>query len=322
MLLTRIVLCLSLLISNATLAKEVLRVGYLPLMDHLILPVAHVLDNQHYQHVDVKPRLFKKWSELGGALKANKIDAAFILSPFAMEMFQNGLDIKTILLAHRNGSSITVSKTSNIKEAIDLKGKKIAIPWYTATHATLLNNYLKTANLSLKDISLRIIAPPNMPKAMELGFLDGFMTPEPFGTKAVQQGIGNILVLSREVLHDHVDCIVAIHNAFLKQHPEAVKEWLSSLVKASEWIEHDRLTTNSQTIADLMTTNKYLPHSKELIIDSLSLSSHKISFMNLKPEIEDLEVIFNFSKEAGIINNNVVDLTDFIDTRFYPTILQ
>lgn len=320
MLLTRVMLCLSLFISNVSIAKEVLRAGYLPLMDHLILPVSHVLDNQHYLHVDVEPRLFKKWSELGGALKANKIDAAFILAPFAMDIFQNGLDIKTILLAHRNGATITVSKTSDITKAIDLKGKKIAVPWYTATHATLLNSYLKTANLSLKDISLRIIAPPNMQRAMELGFLDGFMTPEPFGTKAVQHGAGNILILSREILLDHVDCIVVIHNTFLKQHPEAVKEWLNSLIRASEWVERDRLNTNSQTIADLMTINKYYPHSKELIIDSLSLSSHKISFVNLKPEIEDFKIILELSKEAQIVND--IDLTDFIDTQFYPIPLQ
>lgn len=317
MLLTKIILCLSLLISNAALAKEILRVGYLPIMDHLILPVSHALDNKQYQQLEVKPRLFKKWAELTGALKANKIDAAFILAPVAMDMFQNGLDIKTILLAHRNGSSITVTKTSVIQDIIDLKGKNIGIPGKKSTHVALLNTYLKRAHLSLKDVTLKSIAPPNMQQAMELGFIDAFIVAEPFGSKVVKQNKGHLLILSKNILPEHIDCIVVIKNNFLNQYPDAVKEWLNSLIHASQWIENDRLTMQAHSIANLVSDGIYYPHSKDLIINTLSEPLEKISFTDLKPEITDFEITLNISKEAGILTD--VDLTHFIDTRFYPT---
>lgn len=320
MLLTRTMLCLSLLISNAALAKEVLRVGYMPIMDHLIFPVSHALDNKQYQQVEVKPRLFKKWSELIGALKANKIDAAFILAPLAMSLFEKEANIKVILLAHRNGSSITVTKTSAIDDAVDLKGKNIGIPGKKSTHVTLLNAYLKRAHLSLKDVTLKSIAPPNMQQAMELGFIDAFIVAEPFGSKAVKQNKGNLLILSRNILPEHIDCIVIMKDNFLNQHPEAVKEWLNSLVNASQWIENDRQTTHAQSIANLVSDGLYYPHSKDLIINALTEPLEKISFTNLKPEMIDFETTLNLSKEAGILNN--VDLTQFVDTRFYPAPLQ
>lgn len=321
MLLTRTMLCLSLLISNVALAKEVLRVGYMPIMDHLIFPVSHALDNKQYQQIEVKPRLFKKWSELTGALKANKIDAAFILAPLAMTLFEKGADIKAILLAHRNGSSLTVTKTSTIDDVVDLKGKNIGIPGKKSTHVALLNAYLKRAHLSLKDVTLKSIAPPNMQQAMELGFIDAFIVAEPFGSKAVKQDKGNLLILSRNILPEHIDCIVIMKDNFLNQHSEAVKEWLNSLVRASQWIENDRSTTQAHAIANLVSDGMYYPHSKDLIINALSEPLEKINFINLKPELEDFEIILNLSKEAGIINNGV-DLTHFVDTRFYPILLQ
>jgi NitT/TauT family transport system substrate-binding protein len=320
MLLTRIILCLSLLISNATFAKEVLRVGYMPIMDHLILPVSHALDHQQYQQLEVKPRLFKKWSELIGALKANKIDAAFILAPLAMDLFHHGGDIKTILLAHRNGSSITITKSGDIKDVTDLKEKRIGIPGKKSTHVALLNSYLKRGHLSLKDVTLKSIAPPNMQQAMELGFIDAFIVAEPFGSKAIKQNKGNMLILTKNILPEHIDCIVIMKDNFLNQHPEAVKEWLNSLIHASQWIENDRATTQAGSIANLVSDNIYFPHSKDLIINALSEPLEKISFTNLKPELVDFEITLNISKEAGILKD--MDLTHFIDTRFYPTPLQ
>jgi len=320
MLLTKVILCLSLLISNTTFAKEILRVGYMPIMDHLMLPLSHALDNKQYQQLEVKPRLFKKWSELTGALKANKIDAAFILAPLAMDLFHNGENIKTILLAHRDGSSITITKSGDIKDVTDLKEKRIGIPGNKSTHVALLNSYLKRGHLSLKDVTLKSIAPPNMQQAMELGFIDAFIVAEPFGSKAIKQNKGNMLILSKNILPEHIDCVVVMKDDFLNQHPEAVKEWLNSLIHASQWIENDRTTTKATSIANLVSDNIYFPHSKDLIINALSEPLEKISFTNLKPELIDFEITLNISKEAGILKD--MDLTHFIDTRFYPAPLQ
>lgn len=315
-----IMLCVGLLTSNTSLAKETLRVGYLPIMDHLILPVSHALDNPSYQHIEIKPRLFKKWRDVAGALKANKIDAAFMLAPLAIDLFQQGMDIKTILLAHRDGSAITINRTSSIQDVSDLKGKRIAIPGRKSTHAALLNSYLKRAHLSLNDVVLKPIAPPNMQKAMELDFIDAFIVAEPFGSKAVKQKVGNLLVLSRDILPHHIDCIVVIHQAFLTQHPEAVKEWLMSLINASNWIETDRLQNQAHSIANLVGDGKYYKHPNDLIINTLTEPLEKISFTNLKPSLTDLETVLNISKEAGIIDS--LDLTHFIDNRFYPITLE
>ncbi len=306
--------------STTTWAKTTIKVGYLPILDHLTLLVSHAQDNNAFKQVEIQPKLFKSWTEMVGALKAGAIDAAFILSPLAMDLFNHGLDIQTILLAHRDGSAITVKKDSSIHSAADLKGKLIAIPDQKATHTALLNHYLMTAGLSLKEVFAKVIAPPNMLKAMKLGKIDAFIVAEPFGAKAQDEGIGRILVLTKDIINNHVECIVVIKKHFLTDNPAAVQEWVDSLIRAGKWIEQDKLNNHAQQVAQL-TAKTYLPHSLETIILGLQNPPDRILYSDLNPKLEDFQKIVDISKEANILEP--VDLKTFIDNRFYhdsPTI--
>ncbi len=291
-----------------------LKVGYLPILDHLPLLVSHAQDEAHFQHVTIQPKLFKSWREMVGALDAGVINAAFILSPLAMDLFNQGKDIRTILLAHRDGSAITVKQGSEINSAADLRGKAIGIPARNATHTALLDAYLKTAGLSLKDVTTKVIAPPHMPLAMEQNRIDAFIVAEPFGAKAQHDGLGKILVLTKQILDNHVECIVIVKNEALQQHPEAIQEWVNSLIRAGQFIDRDKWEQGSQAVARL-TANKYFPHNEETVKLGLQNPKDRISFSDLNPDPSDMQKIVDRSIAAGIIAP--IDLEKFIDARFY-----
>lgn len=292
-----------------------LKVGYLPILDHLTLLVSHANERCTYQQVEIEPKMFKAWREMVGAIKAGVIDAAFILSPLAMDLFNNGLNIKTILLAHRDGSAITVKTESAIHSAADLKGKAIAIPDQKATHTALLNKYLLGGGLSLKDVKAKIIAPPNMIKAIKLDKIDAFIVAEPFGAKAQHAGVGKILVLTKDIINHHVECIVVVNQNVIKNHPEALQEWVNSLIRAGQWIDQDKLKNGSKQVAQLTAKKKYWPHSEENIIRGLQNPHDRISFSDLNPKLEDFKTIVDISVQAGIIDP--VNLEAFIDDSFY-----
>ena len=291
-----------------------LRVGYLPIIDHLTLLVSHANERCAYEQVEVEPKMFKAWREMVGALKAGVIDAAFILSPLAMDLFNEGLNIKTILLAHRDGSAITIKTGSAIHSAADLKGKAIAIPDQKATHTALLNKYLFGGGLSLKDVKAKVIAPPNMIKAMKLDKIDAFIVAEPFGAKAQHAGVGKILVLTKDIINHHVECIVVVNQNVIKNHPAALQEWVNSLIRAGKWIDQDKLKNGSKQVAKI-TAKKYWPHSEESIIRGLQNPHDRISFSDLNPKFEDFQTIIDISVQAGIIKP--VNLEAFIDESFY-----
>lgn len=304
----------SLLSHTQILAKTHLHVGYLPILDHLTLLVSYAQDNPTFTHIDIELKLFKCWQELTGALNAGVIDAAFILSPLAMDLFSTGVDIKVILLAHRDGSAITVKSDLPIHSALDLKGKVIAIPDRKATHVALLNTYLtKDAHLSLQDVVIKVIAPPDMLKAMQLGKIDAFIVAEPFGSMAQSRGIGKLLILSRDIIENHIDCIVVVRQDKLKENPQAIQEWVTSLIRAGQWIDEDKLQRQSKQVAQL--TTKYLLHSEQVIIEGLQNPHTRISFSDLEPNKEDFQTIVDISRQAKLID--AVNLDEFIENQFY-----
>ena len=85
------------------MAKTVLRVGHLPIIDHLILGITtHKISNglEKNEHYDIE--LVKKfsWNEVGESLMDGSVDVAFMLAPYAMDLYHAKKNIKLILLSH------------------------------------------------------------------------------------------------------------------------------------------------------------------------------------------------------------------------------
>lgn len=306
------------LLSGAAFSKEALKVGYLPILDHLTLIVSHNRDNDRFQYVDVQPRKFKSWRKMVGALRRNVIDAAFILSPLAMNLHNDGVALQTVLLAHRDGSAITVRKGSGITDAPGLKGKKIAIPDRQSTHLALLSKYLIDSGLSLKDVSTTVIAPLNMEKAMAKGAIDAFIVAEPFGAKAQASGVGEILVMTRDIIKGHVECIVVVRSEVISNNRKGVQEWVDSLIRSGRFIDRDKDFNGSGVIAGIAAEKRYMGHKESITVNGLQNPRDRISFSSLKPTREEFQPIVEISIGAGILKN--INLDEFIDDSFYREI--
>lgn len=298
-------------------AKTDLRVGYIPILDHMTLMVSHARDNDGFKTVNVKPRMFKSWSSLKGALKAGVVDAAYLLAPAAMDQFNKGVDIRSIIVAHRNGSAITTALNSGISSPADLKGKKIAIPSKLSTHKALLDQYLKKGGLTLDDVETRVIAPPDMPKSMKAGRIDAFIVAEPFCAKAESMGVGETLVLSKEIINRHVCCVVVARKEALAGNREGIVEWLASIVRSSEFIEQDKFENGARETAEIV--SKYTPHKPGDIVNGMMNPWDRIIFDDLRPRKEDYRTIADISTKAGLIQS--VDLDRFVDGSLFDAIV-
>ncbi len=293
-------------------AKTELKVGYIPILDHITLAVSHKNDNNNYKNVNVTPRLFKSWTSVAGALKAKQIDAAYLLSNYAMDLFNNNLPIKSILVGHRNGSGITVGNNSKIESPQDLKGKKIAIPAMVSTHTALLDKYLSNVGLSLKDVETMVVPPPRMIQAMKHGVIDAFIVAEPFCAKAESTNVGRIMVFSKEILAKHICCVVVARKDVLKNNPEGIREWVRSLKKSGKFIEEDKANNGGQKVAQIVAG--YTPHKPKDILNAMQNPHDRILYEDLHPRISDYQSIINISKRAGILGD--VNLNEFIDSSF------
>jgi NitT/TauT family transport system substrate-binding protein len=109
----------------ATGKKLTVKIGYLPITDHLLMLA---VEREKFPNVTIEPVRFSSWPEISEAIKAGRIDGAFLLSPIGLTLRQKGVPVKVVLLGHRNGSVITVRNSGEINRIEDLKGKTIPFP--------------------------------------------------------------------------------------------------------------------------------------------------------------------------------------------------
>lgn len=298
-------------------AKKNIKIGYIPILDHLVLAVSHFHDNRTFQKVDVTPRLFKSWRSVAGALRAGVIDGAFLLSNMAMDLFNHNVPIRAIMVGHRHGSALTVRHDSAIKGAADLAGKTIAIPAKISTHTALLDRYLRRANLSLNHVKTLEIAPPFMLSSMERGGIDAFIVAEPFCAKAELQGVGRILTFSKDILANHICCVLVVRNDILATNRPGMQEWVTSLVRAGQWIDRQKLGSTAGKIAKM--AGHYMPHAEKTILAGLQHPDDRVIYNDLNPRPDDFQAIVDISRQANLIQT--VDLPRFIHSDFFNNVV-
>jgi len=296
---------------SIAISKTTMKVGYIPILDHFAMLMSHSRDNSSFKAIDIEPVLFKSWDALSGALKANVISGAMILSNFGMDLFNNGLDIRSVAIGHRHGSGLTVRADSSIKSPADLKGKTVAVPYRVSTHAVILNKYLQGGGLSLKDVTVMAVPPPNMPESLKAGSIDAYLGPEPAGERAVQAGTGKILKLSKDIMPNHICCVAVVHKQQLSSNPEGIREWVHSMQRSGKFIDQDK-AKGSQEVATL--AQKYVQIDARVIVNVMQQPSNRIIYSDLAPKLADYQTIHDMSVSAGLIQKT--DLKTFVDESF------
>jgi len=290
---------------SSTKEKPTLKIGYLPITDHLTM-ITH--GQTQYSNLILEPVKFSNWAELSEALKNNAVHGAFALSPIGMTLRQKDVPVKAVFLGHRNGSVVTIKNEPELSKVEDLRGKTIAIPSRFSTHNILIQKYLSEHNIAVSDVKFIDMAPPEMVNALSTGKIEAFIVAEPFGGQAELQKVGKVLVLSKDIWHDHICCVLNMQESVLAQYPESVEELVGSLAKAANFIDQ-----NPNEAAKLSV--KYLGQKPEVIEHVLTQPKGRITFNNLIPQLKDFNETQEYLLKFGIAKESI-DIAQYIDDRF------
>ncbi|HSW39352.1 MAG TPA: ABC transporter substrate-binding protein [Acidobacteriota bacterium] len=284
----------------------ILKIGYLPITDHLLMIAA---EREQFKSVRIRPTRFSSWPEISEALMAGAIDGAFLLTPIGLTLRRNGAPVKAVLLGHRNGSVITVGNRGGINRIEDLKGKTIAIPSPFSTHNLLLRKILTENRIDpAKDLKIIDMAPPEMVNALATGRIHGFIVAEPFGAQAEIQKVGRILTLSKDIWLNHICCVLNLRESVITRYPEAVQELVSAFLRTAAFIESDPIQAARGSTG-------ILGQKPEVIEKVLTSPRDRLSFLDLTPDKTDFSATQEHMIEFGITGNRV-DLNSYLDDRF------
>lgn len=180
---------------------------------------------------------FDSGKDVISALASNSIDIGEAGTSPAALAISNNLDIKVIFIGDVIGAAETlvVKNDSGIASVKDLVGKKIATPFASTAHYSLLNA-LKLEGLNEGDVQLLDLQPDDIFAAWQRGDIDGAYIWYPVLGRLLENG--KSITDSAKLAEKGVvtaDLVVA-RTPFAEKYPEVVKKFVSLQLKANDMI--------------------------------------------------------------------------------------
>ncbi|CAG4898341.1 taurine ABC transporter substrate-binding protein [Paraburkholderia saeva] len=166
-------------------------------------------------------RKFSTGAEVIAAMASGDVQVGFTGSSPLAAGITRGLPLQTFFIAAEIGSAeaLVVRNGSNINSPQDLIGKKIAVPFVSTTHYSLLAA-LKHWNISPQQVTILNLAPPEIAAAWQRGDIDAAYIWDPALGKVAKTG--RVLTTSAEVRSWGSPTFLAwvARNDFAQAHPD------------------------------------------------------------------------------------------------------
>ena len=198
--------------------------------------------------VKVKIVKFDSGKDVNTALAAGSIDVSELGSNPTGLGIGNGLNYDVIYIGDIIGSaeSLVVKNNANVNSVSQLKGKKIAVPFASTSHYSLLNA-LKQAGLKESDVKLLDLEPNDIHAAWKRGDIDAAYVWYPVLNNLVKDG--KILTGSDKLAKQGIitaDLVVARRD-FAKSNKNLVVRYIKALNQANDLDQKNK----EQSIKDI-----------------------------------------------------------------------
>jgi nitrate/nitrite transport system substrate-binding protein len=264
--------------SDAPEKKEV-KVGFIPLTDCASVVMASVLELDKKYGIKITPTKEASWASVRDKLVNGDIDASHVLYGliYGLHLGVSGpkKDMAILMTLNHNGQAITLSKKVADKGGVD--GKSLAAlmqkdkreytyaqTFPTGTHAMWLYYWLAANGVHpFKDVKSIVVPPPQMVANMRVGNMDGFCVGEPWGHRAIADGIGVTGITTQDIWKDHPEKTLGCTADFVKQNPNTVRAMTAAIIDAGRWI--DASLSNRLKMAETVSATAFVNTSVDVI---------------------------------------------------------
>jgi len=143
--------------------------------------------------------------------------------------------------ASPESSGILVKRDSPIRQASDLRGRRIGFAKGTSAH-TLVLRYLEGNGLSLADITAMYLSPADGRGALESGSVDAWAVWDPYLAAAEEEGLYRKLATGKGFVDGREYYLASRRMA--EREPQRLKDFLSELASIKTWAKAHRVDVN------------------------------------------------------------------------------
>lgn len=265
-----------------------------------ILKALGTLDKYAAQSIDFRWVLFTAGPPLLEAANAGAVDFGSVGNAPGVFALAGGADLKYVAVSVNHSDSteaVIVPQGSALQQVSDLKGKRVGVARGSSAHA-FLYSVLKSAGLTLSDVTVVPLLPPDARPAFESGSIDAWVVWDPYLTTTVQ-------ATGARILRDHKglgrgDNYHLVPSAVLTN-PEkkrALQVLLAELENAATWANKNQSTVISQFSGELGIPKNVL---EVTVPKSVPFNIRPFRSTDLKP-LQSLATAF---REAGVLPREV-----------------
>ena len=260
-----------------------MRFGIIALTDCSSVVMAHELGLFKKHGIESTISKEASWAVIRDRLTLGENQASHILLgiPYASTMGLAGSPVKPMIIPmylNRNGQAITLNKAlldKGIKTpqqlkplALEAKAKgspmTFAMTYPPGTHAMWTRYWLGAGGINPdRDVTLITIPPAQMVANMKVGKMDGYCVGEPWGARAIADGIGFTAITTQQIWKDHPEKVLGFTEEFATKNPKTVKACMRAILEASQW--NDKLE-NRPKMAEVVGQAQYVNAAKEIIL--------------------------------------------------------
>ena len=264
--------------SDAPEKKEV-KIGFIPLTDCASVVMASVLGLDQKYGVKIIPTKEASWAGVRDKLVNGELDMAHVLWGliYGVHLGVSGpkKDMAVLMNLNHNGQAITLSKKLADKGAVDgaslakvMQSDKrdytFAQTFPTGTHAMWLYYWLASYGIHpLRDAKVITVPPPQMVANMRVGNMDGYCVGEPWGHRAIIDGIGITAVTTQDIWKDHPEKALGTTAEFVQKYPNTARAVTAAILEAGKWI--DAGLQNKLRMAETVADKSYVNTSVDAI---------------------------------------------------------
>ena len=252
--------------------KEEVKIGFIPLTDCASVVMASVLGFDKKYGIKIIPTKEASWAGVRDKLVNGDLDMAHVLYGliYGVHLGIAGpkKDMAVLMTLNRNGQAITLSKKLADAGAVDgaslakvmAKDKReytFAQTFPTGTHAMWLYYWLAAHGVHpMKDSKVITVPPPQMVANMRIGNMDGYCVGEPWGHRAIIDGIGITATTTQDIWPEHPEKVLGTTGDFAKKYPNTARAVIMAILEASRWI--DASLSNKQKMAETIADKSYV----------------------------------------------------------------
>ncbi len=201
------------------------------------------------------------WPVVRDRMDAGEFNAAHMLAPMPLSIRMgvgaSRLPVTMPAVENINGNAITLANKHKDKmDPKDWKGFTFAIPFDFSMHNFLLRYLLAEHGLDPdRDVSLRVMPPPEMVANLQAENIDGYIVAEPFNQRAVWEGAGFIHTQTKDIWSGHPCCAFVVREDWVDEHPNTFGALFRAIVDATQFSSE---ADNRKEIAEAISPRQYL----------------------------------------------------------------